>query len=128
MAVIELYSWPRSIALLRKGQKSPNLEPVGGARTIATGEPYLDPGLTRLLMHSLSNPPAPQAQEIVTPRELDILRKMATPATYREIAAQLSISEETVRSHAKNILRKFEKADRMQAVLEAVRLGIINPL
>ncbi|NUM45656.1 MAG: response regulator transcription factor [Anaerolineales bacterium] len=97
-------------------------------RTIATGEPYLDPGLTRLLMRSLSRPHLPPPQEIVTPRELDILQKMATPATYREIALQLSISEETVRSHAKNILRKLGKADRMQAVLEATRLGIIDPL
>jgi DNA-binding NarL/FixJ family response regulator len=97
-------------------------------RTIFNGEPYLDPGVTRLLMRSVSHTAAPPLQEILTPRELEILGKMASPATYREIASHLSISEETVRSHAKNILRKFGQADRMQAVLKAMRLGMIDPL
>ncbi|HLF90182.1 MAG TPA: response regulator transcription factor [Anaerolineales bacterium] len=97
-------------------------------RTLASGQPYLDPGVTRLLMRSLSRSPAPAPLDILTPRELEILPQMATPATYREIAARLSISEETVRSHAKNILRKLGKADRLQAVLEAARLGLIDSL
>jgi DNA-binding NarL/FixJ family response regulator len=51
---------------------------------------------------------------------------MATPNTYRQIAAQLSVSEETIRSHAKNILEKMKQPNRAQAVLAAMRLGLIE--
>ena len=47
-------------------------------------------------------------------------------ATYREIGRQLFISEETIRSHAKNILAKLEQPNRTQAVMAAVRLGLIQ--
>jgi DNA-binding NarL/FixJ family response regulator len=96
-------------------------------RTIALGEPYLDPGVTRLLMEAFSHHTLPAPQNLFTPRELEVLQQMATPATYREIASRLSITEETVRSHAKNIFKKLGQGDRVQAVLEALRLGLINP-
>jgi DNA-binding NarL/FixJ family response regulator len=51
---------------------------------------------------------------------------MSTPNTYRQIAAQLSVSEETVRSHAKNILEKMRQPNRSQAVLTAVKMGLIK--
>jgi DNA-binding NarL/FixJ family response regulator len=51
---------------------------------------------------------------------------MATPNTYKQIASQLSVSEETVRSHAKNILDKLQQPNRAQAVLSAMRLGLIK--
>jgi DNA-binding NarL/FixJ family response regulator len=51
---------------------------------------------------------------------------MATPNTYKQIALQLSVTEETIRSHAKNILEKMKQPNRAQAVLSAMRLGIIE--
>jgi DNA-binding NarL/FixJ family response regulator len=51
---------------------------------------------------------------------------MATPATYREIAEKLFVSEETIRSHAKHILSKLQQPNRAQAVLAAVRAGLIE--
>jgi len=45
----------------------------------------------------------------LTPRELEVLEWMATPNTYKQIALQLCVSEETVRSHAKNILEKMNQ-------------------
>ncbi len=51
---------------------------------------------------------------------------MATPATYRQIAEELFVTEETIRSHAKNILSKLEQPNRAQAVLSAVRAGTIK--
>jgi len=51
---------------------------------------------------------------------------MATAATYREIGEQLHISEETVRSHAKNILAKLDQPNRTQSVIAAVRAGLIS--
>jgi DNA-binding NarL/FixJ family response regulator len=60
-----------------------------------------------------------------TPREMDILRHMASPASYKEIAEALFISEETVRTHAKRVLSKLGQPNRVQAVLAAVRMGMI---
>jgi DNA-binding NarL/FixJ family response regulator len=51
---------------------------------------------------------------------------MATPNTYRQIAQQLTVSEETIRSHAKSILEKLGQPNRAQAVLSAMRLGLIT--
>ena len=51
---------------------------------------------------------------------------MATSATNRDIADQLYVSEETVRTHVKNILRKLNQTNRTQAVLEGVRRGLIS--
>ena len=58
--------------------------------------------------------------------ELEVLEWMATPNTYKQIALQLSVSEETVRSHAKNILEKMKQPNRAQAVLTAVKIGLIE--
>ena len=62
----------------------------------------------------------------LTPRELQVLRLMATSHTNRDIAEQLFVSEETVRSHVKRILRKLDQPDRTQAVVVAVRSGLIE--
>jgi DNA-binding NarL/FixJ family response regulator len=51
---------------------------------------------------------------------------MATSATNKTIAEQLHVSEETVRSHVKNILRKLDRSNRTQAVFEGVRLNLIS--
>ena len=62
----------------------------------------------------------------LTPRELEVLEWMATPNTYRQIAKQLSVGEETIRSHAKNILEKMKQPNRAQAVLAALKMGLIK--
>jgi DNA-binding CsgD family transcriptional regulator len=62
----------------------------------------------------------------LTRRELQVLRLMATSHTNRDIAEQLVVSEETIRSHVKRILRKLDQPDRTQAVVVAVRAGLIE--
>jgi DNA-binding CsgD family transcriptional regulator len=57
---------------------------------------------------------------------MEVLEWMATPNTYKQIALQLCVSEETVRSHAKNILEKLNQPNRAQAVLAAMRIGLIS--
>ena len=61
----------------------------------------------------------------LTPREIEILQLMATSQTNRDIAEQLFISEETVRTHVKRILRKLNQPNRTQAVLFALKAEII---
>jgi DNA-binding NarL/FixJ family response regulator len=69
--------------------------------------------------------PPPGADYGLTPRELEVLRLLATNSTYREIARELVISEETVRSHVKRVLHKLGQPDRGQAVLAATRAGLL---
>ena len=96
-------------------------------RTVARGEAYLHPALARrVLEHTARRIAPPAIPPRLTPREQEVLRMMATPATYREIAEQLYVSEETIRSHAKHILGKLQQPNRAQAVLAAVRAGLIE--
>ena len=62
----------------------------------------------------------------LTPRECEVIQWMSTPNTYKQIASQLCVSEETIRSHAKNILEKLGQPNRAQAVLAAIRMGMIK--
>lgn len=97
-------------------------------RAVAQGEAYLQPSVARRVLDRLtSRPTAPPTADVrLTPREAEVLRWMATPATYQEIAGQLYVSEETIRSHAKHILSKLQQPNRAQAVLAAVRAGLIE--
>jgi DNA-binding CsgD family transcriptional regulator len=62
----------------------------------------------------------------LTPREIEVLRLMATSHGNREIAEQLCVGQETVRTHVKRILRKLDQPDRTQAVVAALRSGLIE--
>lgn len=104
-----------------------NIEPgelVRAIRAIAHGEAYLHPDVMKKALAQLQLQPAPPVP--LTPRELEVLAWMSTPNTYRQIAAHLNVSEETVRSHAKNILEKMKQPNRAQAVLAAVKTGLIK--
>ena len=104
-----------------------NIEPgelVRAIRSVVHGEAYLHPDVMKKVLSRLQ--PQHSMSISLTPRELEILEWMASPNTYRQIAAQLSVSEETVRSHAKNILEKMRQPNRAQAVLTAMRLGLIK--
>jgi DNA-binding CsgD family transcriptional regulator len=62
----------------------------------------------------------------LTAREYQVLSLLATGQTYREIAAALVVSEETVRTHVKSILHKLGQTDRTAAVVAALRLGLLK--
>lgn len=62
----------------------------------------------------------------LTRRELEVLRLMATSHSNGDIAEQLGVSQETVRTHVKRILHKLEQPDRTQAVLAAMRAGLLE--
>ena len=64
--------------------------------------------------------------DALTPREVDVLRLVAQGNTNKEIATQLSLTEETVKSHIRNILAKLEAGDRTHAVTIVIKRGIIE--
>ena len=65
-------------------------------------------------------------EDALTPKEIDVLRLIATGNANKEIAAQLSITEETVKSRVKNILDKLGANDRTHAVSIGLKRGIIE--
>jgi len=104
-----------------------NIEPgelVRAIHAVVHGEAYLHPDVMKKIVERMQPRHTPSAA--LTPREMEILDYMATPNTYKQIASQLNVSEETVRSHAKNILEKLKQPNRAQAVLTAMRIGLIK--
>lgn len=99
-------------------------ELVRAIHAVVHGEAYLHPNVMKKIVSRIQ--PQIVLSVSLTPRELEVLEWMATPNTYKQIANQLSVSEETVRSHAKNILEKMKQPNRAQAVLSAMRLGLIK--
>lgn len=99
----------------------------------ARGEYFLQPSITAKVVNELSRLSKNTPSNLVTgleiplsPREVEILEIAATGASNKEIADRLVIAEGTVKNHMRNILGKLDARDRMQAVLKARDLGIIN--
>lgn len=120
---------PDTLAAGADGYILKDIEPEGlkqAIRAVARGETYLHPVVARLVLERSASPDQPETPIRFTPREHEILRWMATPMTYAQVAEQLTLSEETIRSHAKRVLRKLGQPNRVQAVLAAVRAGYID--
>jgi DNA-binding NarL/FixJ family response regulator/GAF domain-containing protein len=102
-------------------------ELTGAIRAVARGEALLAPSVAARLMRELSRPNEDSAASILTSRELDVLRLIASGRSNKEIAIDLVLSEKTVKTHVSNILAKLHLADRTQAALYAVRQHLVDP-
>ena len=105
---------------------------VAGIRSVHSGEALLAPQITRrMIEHYLSRRRLPRGQvdrrlTRLTPRERDILLLMATGRTNPEIAAELVLSETTVKTHVGRVLAKLDARDRVQVVIFAYEAGLIS--
>ncbi|MCO5197006.1 MAG: response regulator transcription factor [Anaerolineae bacterium] len=96
-------------------------------RVVASGKRYLGPLITQeLIQRSLRTVEKASDRPQLSPRELEVLQLMATPATYREIADELMIGETTVRTHVKRIMIKLDQPNRTQTVIAGLRLNLIT--
>lgn len=95
------------------------LEAVRGA---AEGRAVLEPSLMQRVMQAQTL----RHGDVLTGREGDVLKLLAEGLTNAEIAARLFISEETVKTHVANILRKLGLTHRTQAAIYAIRNGWIG--
>ena len=93
-------------------------------KAAAGGQVQLSPEAATRLMREVR---APEGPEPLTERETDVLRLLADGQSNKEIARNLSIGEKTVKTHVSNILAKLNVQSRTQAVLQAMRAGIIPP-
>jgi DNA-binding NarL/FixJ family response regulator len=99
-------------------------EVASAVRTARRGGLQLDPAVARQLTSSLRT--TSSEEQHLTARELEVLRLVGAGKANKEIAAELSISERTARTHVSNILSKLGLSSRTQAALWAVREGLVE--
>ncbi len=93
-------------------------------KAAAAGQVYLSPQASPYLLGAVHMPERP---EHLTLREMDVLRLLAQGHSNKEIARNLHLLEETVKFHVRHILAKLGVQSRTQAVLAAIRLGLVSP-
>lgn len=105
-------------------------ELLAAVHTIARGDALLAPAVTRrMIQHfqAVAGPPsAVPVLDALTPRELEVLRLLARGRSNQEIAADLVVAEQTVKSHVSRILTKLALRDRAQAVIAAYESGLVT--
>lgn len=115
---------------------APPAELVNGVRTVARGESLLAPAVTRALIgrfaervRPAAGPAAPGRDplSVLSAREREVLTLIACGLSNPEIAAELVLSPETVKTYVSRILAKLDLRDRVQAVILAYRTGLADP-
>lgn len=105
-------------------------ELVRAVRVVAAGDSLLAPSVTRRLLSSFAasrRPPATPDPALarLTPREREVLLLLARGSSNAEIAGQLYVSDQTVKSHVSGVLQKLALRDRVHAVVYAYEAGLV---
>jgi NarL family two-component system response regulator LiaR len=102
-------------------------EMLQAIREVHRGNPWLSPEITRMLMRNNAEQESPHPlKELLTARELDVLKLLAQGLSDEEIAAELVVSKATVRFHVTNVFQKLQLKSRTQAALYAIREGYVS--
>jgi DNA-binding NarL/FixJ family response regulator len=142
VVIVTLYDDRRYVLeAIRRGAAGYLLKDASTAEVIATlhnvanGQLAVEPQMLREALATRDTaPPAGESarqraeQYALTPREHDVLLLVAEGMTNKEIGGRLSITEDTVKKHVQNIIWKLRAADRTQAAIMALKLGLLeNP-
>jgi NarL family two-component system response regulator LiaR len=98
-------------------------------RTVHAGDTIIAPDLAQKMLTTFESGKTSGSSRLMPPlteRELEVIRALARGKSDRQIASSLGISEKTVRNHTSNIYRKLHIFDRTQAVIYAIREGVID--
>jgi DNA-binding NarL/FixJ family response regulator len=95
---------------------------VGAIFDVATGRSVLDPNVTEGVFGRIGG----RDRQALTDRELTVLQHLSHGLATREVAAEIHVSEETVKTYLKQIFRKLGVRDRTEAVAEAFRRGLVH--
>jgi DNA-binding NarL/FixJ family response regulator len=116
-----------AIGFILKDAPEPDI--LRAIRSVAKGEAWLHPSVIGYMLKQINNNEEQAGLvEKLTERELDVLRLMAKGHSNQEIANIMVLSAATVHSHVSRILAKLEVSSRTQAVVYAMRAGVINQL
>ena len=97
-------------------------EVVDAIRLAADGDRPMSPTLAKAMLNEVHRPP----DGVISAREEEVLQLVADGLGTSEIADRLFISQKTVKNHLASIYEKLDARDRTQAVITAVRMGIIK--
>ncbi|NEE03197.1 response regulator [Phytoactinopolyspora halotolerans] len=106
---------------------------VEAIRTVSRGDSVVAPSVTRRLLDMFANRlpasdvPTPASLNHLTAREREVLTMVARGLSNAEIAAELVVSETTVKTHVGNLLTKLGVRDRVQAAIYAYESGLVTP-
>ncbi|MFD0330487.1 response regulator [Streptacidiphilus monticola] len=105
---------------------------VASVRLVRSGDALLAPAITRRLIERFARRDEERAAvhrdlSELTPRELEVLRLLATGLSNAELADRLTLSATTVKTHVARILSKLGLRDRVQAVVLAYETGLVSP-
>jgi DNA-binding NarL/FixJ family response regulator len=106
---------------------------AAGIRVVASGEALLAPSITRRLIeefaHAQPSEPItpPKSFDELTAREMEVFKLVARGMSNAEVAAELVVSETTVKTHVARVLMKLGLRDRVQAVVLAYESGLVSP-
>lgn len=110
--------------LLKRARPADVVEAV---RVVARGESLVFPEALRRLVAARGRPERRAALARLTERETEVLRLVAAGLSNAEIAAQMVVGVETVKTHVGNVLTKLDARDRTQAVIAAYESGFVTP-
>jgi DNA-binding NarL/FixJ family response regulator len=104
---------------------------VAAVRTVAAGDALVSPAVTRRLIGHFGErlrpaEPAAGPAALLAPRETEVLTLIAKGMTNAEIAAELLLSQETVKTYVSRILTKLDLRDRVHAVVFAYQTGVVR--
>jgi DNA-binding NarL/FixJ family response regulator len=97
-------------------KRTPPAEIVASIEQVCSGGSPMSPHIARQVVSFFHRTPAPKSQVALTGREREVIELLASGAMYKEIAEQLAITLETVRSHVKKIYDKLHAHSRTEAV------------
>ena len=103
---------------------APRAEIFNAVRTVAAGGSLLSPVVVSTLLQHVRDPQAP-TPDALTEREMEVLRLIAQGMANKKIAAELQVTERTVKAHASAIMGKLGAGNRTEAVRVAVQRGLI---
>jgi DNA-binding NarL/FixJ family response regulator len=118
-------------AAIRAGASGFLLKDVTPTKIVAHGDALLAPSVTRRLLERFATtlPVGDRSTDALaelTAREMEVLRLLAGGLSNAEIAAELVVSEATVKTHISSVLRKLGLRDRVQAVIVAYETGLVR--
>ncbi len=106
-----------AVGYVRKDAEPETL--LAAVRAVARGRTYIDPAVSRQVSLAVAAP------DDLTAREAEVLRRLALGRSNKEIASELFVSEDTVKTHVSHVFGKLQVETRAQAVVQALKRGLV---